>query len=189
MFLLLTQQLFGFGAPSQKVGTRVVGSKNWAAAAGSIKSCSTMLAMQTANEYGLLDSVCAPYHHCAVCYHQQSSSSSSSSSCSWSWSSQGFSNRWVLDGGAPDTTIPSSRPWSWSASSKICVFYSHNNSLFLCQDHGHCQTDKWWGSSWQSSTILVLLGMKFFFFKTFGILQICYCCSIIVINPFAQIPE
>ncbi len=121
-----------------------------------------MLAMQTANEYGLLDSVCAPYHHCAVCYHQQSSSSSSSSSCSWSWSSQGFSNRWVLDGGAPDTTIPSSRPWSWSASSKICVFYSHNNSLFLCQDHGHCQRDKWWGSSSQSSTILVLLGMKFF---------------------------
>jgi hypothetical protein len=102
MFLLLTQQLFGSGAPFQKVCTRVVGSKK-------LSFCSWLNqelqhnACHAANECGLLDSVCAPYHHCPVCYHQQSSSSSSSSSCLSSCSSQDFSKRWVLDGGAPGT--------------------------------------------------------------------------------------
>ncbi len=94
-----------------------------------------MLAMQTANEYGLLDNVCAPYHHRPVCYHQQSSSSS----CSWSWSSQDFSNRWVLDGGAPDTQQSLLQDHDHDQHHQRYVFHSHNNSLFLCQDHGHCQ--------------------------------------------------
>ncbi len=99
-----------------------------------------MLAMQTANEYGLLDSVCAPYLLSPAIiiiiiifllmilifsrFFKQMGSGCRSSR---------------------HNTIPSSRPWSWSASSKICVFYSHNNSVFLCQDHGHSQ------GGWQTS--------------------------------------
>ncbi len=86
------------------------------------------------------------------------------------------------------TTIPSSRPLSWSASSKICILQSQQQSLSLSRSWSLLRrlTDKWWGSSWWWSTILVLWGTKLFFFKTFRIPQICYCCSIIVINPFAQ---
>ncbi len=72
----------------------------------------------------------------------------------------------------------------------MCILQSQQQSLSLSRSWSLSRrlTDKWWGSSWRSSTILVLWGMKIFFLQNFWnssylLLLMCgsllsHCCCI-----------